>query len=103
MEESTEASSTSFRKGSEVKVVEDNLHQLFEEYVKSSASDSALVESTIDECDAEMRNEMDEFDLSASHPESSSEKTKLALYLEEHVLDRKENANLDVLKLILER
>jgi len=48
-----------------VKAVEDNLHQLFE-YMKSPASSSALVGSTVDECDTEMRDEMDEFHLFAS-------------------------------------
>lgn len=56
-----------------VKVVEDNLHRLFEEYMKSSASNRASVGSTLDESDAEMRNKMDEFKLLASRTELNSD------------------------------
>lgn len=80
------------------KVVEDNLHRLFKEYVKSPTSNSALVQSIVDGHDTKMRDEMDEFDLFESQPESSSQKTQLELYLEEHVLVRKGNKNLDALK-----
>lgn len=79
------------------KVVEDNLHRLFKEYVKSPTSNSALVQSIVDGHDIEMGDEMDEFDLFESQPESSSQKTQLELYLEEPVLVRKGNENLDIL------
>uniref|UniRef100_A0A3Q7FIN2 HAT C-terminal dimerisation domain-containing protein n=1 Tax=Solanum lycopersicum TaxID=4081 RepID=A0A3Q7FIN2_SOLLC len=81
------------------KAVEDNLHQLFE-YMKYPASVSALVGSTVDECDTEMRDKMDEIHLFASQIEYNLEKNILQLYLEEKeiVPDCKGNANLDVLK-----
>lgn len=81
-----------------VKVVQDNLYRLFEEYMKSPTSNSSLVGSTIDEYDTEMRDEIDEFDLLASQHESNSKKTQLKLYLKEPVLDQMGNANLNVLK-----
>ncbi|XP_060174241.1 zinc finger BED domain-containing protein DAYSLEEPER-like [Lycium barbarum] len=74
------------------------LHRLFKEYVKSPAANSALVENIVDGCDSEVRDVMDEYDLFERQSESNSEKTQLDLYLEEPVLVRKGNENLDVLK-----
>nr|XP_009787974.1 PREDICTED: zinc finger BED domain-containing protein RICESLEEPER 2-like [Nicotiana sylvestris] len=84
------------------KVVEDNLHRLFKEYVKSPTSNSALVQSIVDGHDIEMGDEMDEFDLFESQPESSSQKTQLELYLEEPRLDDsdEEHITIDVEKIV---
>ncbi|XP_075084564.1 zinc finger BED domain-containing protein DAYSLEEPER-like [Nicotiana tabacum] len=75
-----------------VKIVEDNLHRLFKECM--TISDVGIVGSSSHRCYDEI---MDEFDMFKSPSEYSSEKTQLDLYLEELVLVRKGNENLDVL------
>ncbi|XP_070003136.1 zinc finger BED domain-containing protein DAYSLEEPER-like [Nicotiana tabacum] len=71
------------------------LIKLFKEYM--TISDVGIVGSSSHGCYDEIMNEMDEFDMFESPSKYSLEKTQLDLYLEEHVLVRKGNENLDVL------
>ncbi|KAL3344779.1 hypothetical protein AABB24_023960 [Solanum stoloniferum] len=83
-----------------VKVIEDNLKLLFEEYLIPSTTTS-LSTSLPEEHACSSRNQMteafEEFDMFQSQLESSTSKTQLELYLEEANVDRKTNPNLDVL------
>ncbi|XP_060186469.1 zinc finger BED domain-containing protein DAYSLEEPER-like [Lycium barbarum] len=81
-----------------VKAVEDNMQKLFKEYLKPSISDVDTVRSNSGGCDVEMADEMEEYDNFVSPSQPGSKKTQLSLYLEEPVLVRKGNENLDVLK-----
>ncbi|XP_047249547.1 zinc finger BED domain-containing protein DAYSLEEPER-like [Capsicum annuum] len=81
-----------------VKVVKCNMHALFREYLKNSSVDVDMVESSSGRDDIEVVDEMDEYDTFESQSELSPEKTQLDFYLEEPVLVRKENEDLDVLK-----
>lgn len=78
-----------------VQVVEKNLHRLLKEYM--TKFDVEVIGSNSHGCDDEVVDEMEEFDMFDSPSVCGSEKTQLHLYLEEPVLVRKGNENLDVL------
>ncbi|MCD7462069.1 hypothetical protein HAX54_047701 [Datura stramonium] len=67
-----------------VKVIEDNLARLFKEYMKYS--DIEVVASSSHECDIEILDEMEEFNMFESPHDYSSEKIQFNLYLKEPIL-----------------
>ncbi|OIT22001.1 hypothetical protein A4A49_32335 [Nicotiana attenuata] len=80
-----------------VKVVEDHLQLLFNEYLVPSTSISLSGEHVYGRNINEARDGLEEFDVFENQLESGRDKTQLHLYLEEPNLDRKVNPNLDVL------
>ncbi|XP_027156229.1 zinc finger BED domain-containing protein DAYSLEEPER-like isoform X2 [Coffea eugenioides] len=78
--------------------IKQKLFRLFEEYSKTNTGITAApMESTFNGDNGQTRDLMDGFDVYQSQQEASGNKSELELYLEERLVDRKQQPDLNVL------